>query len=207
MVLGGTAPERTSAALLEWRGAKYLRYGFSREELVEAADAAIQGAKEPLPRGLLPAVTDARRRRSKGLSEVRHWLENRLRNADGARNALEMELCAAATLHESHLRPVAAMTEAHRNMMERLWALEEPALRMTPQVGGLAAVRCAMDEFERRWRDLEESRTAVRGARSVERRECLAGMLQRQVAVRETLSAAIAAIDDVDGEPSAGGET
>ena len=167
------------------------------------ADAAIRGAKKPLPHGLLPKVGDVRRR----TSEVRHWLENRLRNADGARNALEAELLGAATLHESHLEPVPAMSKAHRNMMERLWALEGPAARMAPRVGGLSAVRRAMDEFELRWRDLEESRTAVRSARSGERRERLDDMLKRHLVVRETVSAAIAAIDNLDGELSAGRET
>ena len=201
--LDETAFERATAALLRWPGASYLRYGFSQEELIKAADEAIRGAKEPLPRVLLPTVCDVRRR----TSEVRHWLENRLRNADGARNALEADLLGEATLHESHLEPVAAMSEAHRNMMERLWALEGPAAGMAPGVGGLAAVRSAMDEFELRWRDLEESRTAVRSARSGERRECLDDMLKRHCAVRETISAAIAAIDNLHGELSAGRET
>lgn len=200
--LDETASERASAALLPWPGVAYLRYGFSRENLVKAADAAIRGAKEPLPRGLLPTLGDVRRR----TSEVRHWLENRLRNADGARNALEAELLGAAILHESHLEPVAAISTAHRNMMERLWALEGLAARMAPRAGGLSAVRRAMDEFELCWRDLEESRTAVRSARRGERRECLDDMLKRHLAVRETVSAAIAAIDNLDGELCAGRE-
>ena len=157
----------------------------------------------PLPRDLylLLAGGDVVHRR---ISKVRHWLENRLRNTDAARNALEVELCGGMTLHESHLEPVAAVSEAHRSMVERLWALEGPAAQIAPCTEGLAAVRSAMDEFERRWGKLEESRVALRSAPSGERRERLAAMRDVQNEVREALSAAISAIDALDGVLNAG---
>ena len=197
---GGSIRERAGAALLQWPGARYLRYGFSREQLLDAANSAIQGAKEPLPSEVLASGGDVRRH----MSKIRHWLENRLRNGDGARNALEAELCGGMTLHESHLEPVAAVSDAHRGMVERLWMLERPAVQMAPGVGGLAVVRGAMDEFERRWGKLEEFRAALRGAPSGERRKRLAAMREQQDKVREALSAAIGALDDLDGELDAG---
>ena len=192
-----------AAAVLSWCGAQYLRYGFGREDLAQAANAVMEGRKTPLPRGVLPTAGDVRRK----LSEVRHWLANRSRNADGAHSAMETAVRGEAALHESHLEPVAAMTEAHRRMLKRLWALEGPAAWMAPGIGGLKAFAAAMDEFELRWRNLEVSRAAVCGTKGAERPELLLDMRERQTEVRKALSAATAAIDDLDRELSTTMET
>ena len=200
------APEEggpIGAAVLSWCGAQYLQYGFGREDLARAANAVMEGRKTPLPRGVLPTAGDVCRT----LSEVRHWLANRSRNADGAHKAMETDIRGEAALHESHLEPVATMTEAHRRMLNGLWALEGPARWMAPATGGLKVLSLAMNEFECRWRELEVSRATVRGTQGAERRELLFHMRERQAEVCKALSAAIAAIDDLDRELSATKET
>ena len=191
--------EQAAAALLKWSGARYLRYGFDRKMLKKTADEAILGAEQPPPSILLTTAEDARRR----ILEARHWLENRLRNIDGAEVALDMALRGKAALHKAHLEPVAAMTEAHREMMERLWAFDGPVARPALETGCLGAVRDSMNAYERRWDDLERARAALRTAPDAKWNYRLAAMRERLLAVRETLAAAIGAIDVVDGKLSA----
>ena len=187
-----------ASALLQWPGAEYLRYGFTQEQLVEAADTAVRGAKAPRPCGLLPSDGDFHLLRG-----VRHWLTNRLRDLDQARNTLDEVLRREGRLNESHLEPIAAMSDKAQSEVERLCALEELETRMVPGGGeGPTAIRRAMDEYKLRWQDLEQSRAALRGAQRAEegeRRQCEAAMRDRHVHVRETLLAAIAAVKDLDG--------
>ena len=190
--------ERAAAALLKWKGARYLRYGFDRKALGETASAAILGTEQPLPHVLLTTAEDIRRR----ISEARHWLENRSRNIDGAWVALDTALRGGAAPHEAHLEPVAAMTEAHREMMERLWGLDGSVARLAPETGGLAAVRDSMNVYECCWGDLERARAALRNAPSTNRKHRLAAMRERLLAVREALAAAIEAMNVLDGELS-----
>ena len=190
--------EQAAAALLEWTGARYLRYGFDRKTLKKAADAAIRGAEQPPPRVLRTTAEEVRRR----ISEARHWLENRLRNIDGAQVALDTALRGEATLHEAHLEPVAAMTNAQSEMMGRLWAVDGPVARLAPEIGGLGAVRDRMNAYERRWDDLERARAALRTAPDAKENDRLAAMQERLLAVREALAAAIEAMDVLDGKLS-----
>lgn len=191
--------ERAAAALLDWAGARYLRYGFDRKALKKAAEGAMRGARQPPPRVLLTKAEDVRRR----ISGARHWLENRLRNIGGAQVALDTALRGEATLHEFHLEPVSAMTEGHRQMMERLWAFDGPVAWLAPEIGGLGAVRDRMNAYERHWDELECARAALRTAPDAKGNDRLAAMRERLLAVREALAAAIEAMDALDGELSA----
>ncbi len=196
---GAVSPrEQAAAALLEWTGARYLRYGFDRKALREAANAAIRGAEQPPPRVSRTTAEDVRRR----ISEARHWLENRLRNIDGAQVALDTALRGEAPLHEAHLEPVAAMTNAHGEMMGRLWAFDGPVARLAPEIGGLGAVRDRMNAYERHWDDLERARAALRTAADAKESDRLAAMQERLLAVREALAAAIEAMNVLDGKLS-----
>lgn len=195
-----SARERAAASLFDWAGARYLRYGFDRRALEEAADEASRGVEQPPPRGLLTAAADVGRR----ISEVRHWLENRLRNVDGTQVALDTALRGEVTLHKSHLDPVAAMTDPHRKMVERLWACDASVGRLAPEIGGLGAIRYRMDVYEHRWGDLECARAALRTAPNAERTNRLTAMGERLAAVREALAMAIEAMDDVDGKINVG---
>ena len=149
-----TSPARPlSAAVLAWDGARYLQCGCGREELADAARAAVAGQQEPLPAGVIPTAEDARR----SLAEARHWLENRLRAAEGAQGSFEAALGGSA-LHPGHLDPVLAVAPAHRDMLDGLWAMEALG------IGELAPFRDAVAAFEDRWRALEAQRADLRAA-------------------------------------------
>ena len=202
--------EKAATALLDWTGAGYLRYGFDQEALKKAAGAVIRGAQRQSPCDALAKTEDIWRRSSeaedirRGISEVRHWLENRLRNIDGARVALEAELRGEAALHNSHLEPVAAMSEAHRRMIERLWTLGASMAWWAPKAGGMDAIRDTMTEYELRWAELEHARAALRMAPEAKRNICLNTMRERLLAVRDVLAVAIDRMDVLGRGLSAG---
>lgn len=198
LILGFHTPDRVrgrpEAAVLAWPGATYVRYDASDDELRAAVGQAIQGAREPLPARLLPDAAEI-------LSltfEVRHWLQNRRDNAEGAITDFAAAACGENWLHESYLNPVEAISRQHRQSLDRLWELEAAVAHLAPRIGGLRAVRTAIDEFEVRWEDLEQARRRLRGCVDHKRAGALADVRDRYIGVRQALLAAIAAIDDLD---------
>lgn len=181
--------------LWQWPGFAYLPYGFTKEELIATARGIIEGARTPLPPGLLPTPGDVLRLTSK----VRHWLENRLRNAKAAMQTFE-RAAGGEYLHASHLEPVAAVSDEHRRMLERLWALTGAAARFAPQCGGLVPLKAAMTDFESRWQALEAVRASLREGGMEGRAEWLAAAAREHRGVCEALSAAIMATSDLDAE-------
>jgi hypothetical protein len=188
----GMAPEL--GMLLRWPGIAYLPYGFTRDELIATVRKIVEGAKEPLPPGLLPTVGDIMRL----TSEVRHWLENRRRNTEGALMNCESAGRGEKRLHDSYLEPVAAISEEHRAMLDRLWMLEAPAARFAPRIGGLAPLKAAIAGFETGWQALETTRAVLRTGGAEERPKSLADVVTELRQVIEALSAAIMATRDLD---------
>lgn len=182
--------------LFQWPGIAYLPYGFTKDQLIATARKVVEGAKEPLPPGLLPTVGDVLRL----TAEIRHWLENRRRNTEGALINFESAGRGEKQLHDSYLEPVAAISEEHRAMLDRLWALEVPAARFAPRIGGLAPLKAAIAEFETRWQALEATRATLRDSGAEERLERLAGAVTELRRVCKALSAAIMATLDLDKE-------
>jgi hypothetical protein len=183
-------------ALFQWPGIAYLPYGFTREQLIATVRQVIEGARTPLPQGLLPTVGDVLRL----TSEIRHWLENRLRNTECALNDFESARRGEIQLHRTHLESVAAISEEHRAMLDRLWALEVPAGRFAPRTGGLGPMKTAVAEFETRWQALEAARAALRTSGAEGREEHLAEAVTEFKRVRDALSAATMATRKLDNE-------
>lgn len=192
----GSMPDRELAALLQWPGVAYLPYGFTRERLVAAAHAAVEGARMPPPPGILPSAADILRL----TSEIRHWLENRLRNTKGALSDLEAACRREKPLHASYLEAVAAMSDAHRAMLDRLCALEALAAHLAPATGGLGPTRTAIETFETRWQALEVVRVALRETADEQGTTYLAELRESLLGVCEALSTAIAATRNLDSE-------
>lgn len=183
-------------ALFQWPGIAYMPYGFTREQLIATARQVIEGARTPLPPGLLPTVGDVLRL----TSEIRHWLENRLRNTEGALNDFESARRGEIQLHRTHLDPVAPISEEHRAMLDRLWALEVPAGWFAPRTGGLGPMKTAVAEFETRWQALEAARAALRASGAEGREEHLAEAVTEFKRVRDALSAATMATRELVNE-------
>ena len=183
-----TFPARPpSAVVLAWGGARYLQCGFGREEFADTASAAVEGRYHRLPAGLNPTAEDARR----SVAETRHWLENRLRAAEGAQGSFEAALAGVA-LHPAHLKCVPAVSLAHRDILDGLWAMEALG------TGELAPLRDAVAAFEARWQALEACRADLRAANDP---GCRALLEQARDALRdvgEALSAAIEAARTVE---------
>lgn len=190
----GMAPEL--GVLLQWPGIAYLPYGFTKAQLIATARKVVKGAKEPLPPGLLPTVGDVLRL----TSEIRHWLENRRRNTEGALMNFESAWRGEKQLHDAYLEPVTAISEDHQVMLDRLWALEVPTARFAPRIGGLAPLKAAIADFDTRWQALETARAALRASGAEERPKCLADAVTELRQVIETLSVAIMATLDLDKE-------
>lgn len=172
--------------LLQWPGLAYLAYGFNRDQLIAAARRVIRGACAPLPAELMPEVGDVLR----VMVEVRHWLENRLRNAEGALQNIDSAARGEKPLHRSYLDPVEAISDEHRDMVDRLWAQEVPAGHFAPDIGGLRPLRAAMTAFELQWQALEAARTSMRDAKGEQTARRLAdSMRQVNAALAVTLKA------------------
>ncbi len=183
-------------AMLDWPGVAYLAYGFTRDQLIAAARRAIEGAKTPLPPGLLPTAGDVLRL----TSEIRHWLENRLRNTEGALNDFQRARLGEIQLHRTYLDPVAPVTEEHRAMLDRLWALEAPAERFAPRTGGLGPLKGALAEFENSWQALEAARSALRASGIKGEEQGLTETVAEFARVYDALQSAIKATRELDNE-------
>ncbi len=183
-------------ALWEWRGFAYVKYGFSEGQLVTTIRGIIEGAKMPLPPGLLPTAGDVLRL----TSEIRHWLENRLRNTEGALNDFQRARLGEIQLHRTYLDPVAPVTEEHRAMLDRLWALEAPAGRFAPRTGGLGQLKAAVAEFERHWEALEAARAALRASGIKGEEQGLTETVAEFARVCDALQSAIKATRELDNE-------
>lgn len=143
------------AALLEWPGAAYMQYGFTRDDLSAAAARIIDGAKAPLPSCLHVARTDLLR----ATSNVRHWLEGRLRNERGALKDFYAAARGEIELVQEHVEPRVSVSKEHQEMLDRLFGLSAAARRYAPSTSGLDDIRHAIDTFETAWRSLEDIRS------------------------------------------------
>jgi hypothetical protein len=183
------------AALLEWPGLAQLAYGATWREFRDAAAHVVNGARSPLPAGVLAPVEDILRISS----EVRHWLRNRLRNGEAAVDILERSMRGEIRLHPSNLRPVAAVSREHMDVLERFWAHERPAQQLAPSNRGVAGVKDALDSFTRCWDAIEAARAVVREAAGAPSPAATARLLLRHQQACDTLHHAIAltlALDD-----------
>lgn len=185
-------------AMLTWSGISCLSHGFTRAQLIETARCVMKGAKTPLPAGLLPKVTVGDMLRL--TAEIRHWLENRLRNTEGALSDFESAERGEIQLHRTHLYPLASISDEHRAMLNRLWALEVPAMQFAQRVGGIGPLKTAVAEFESRWQDLEAARVALRLSEGGHRKQDLAEAVAQFARVRDALQAIIVASRELDNE-------
>lgn len=186
------ASNEPAIALLDcWKGAEYLRYDVTPDELRTAAQRVIEGAKQPFPRHLLPQDPSDLLRIS---SEVRHWLENRRTNVTGMldnfRGALQGE-----RLSLFHLNSQPAISKDHQEMVNRLWAYESLAAELAHANGGIVPLRDAMDEFEQTWSGFDTARERYRleiesGEVGKDRIESVISQLEKViVAVRKAIEA------------------
>jgi hypothetical protein len=143
--------------LLNWAGAAYLQYGFTRRALQEATARIIDGAAAPLP---VYIVT--REHVLRATSNVRHWLEGRLRY-EGA-SLLDFSSAARGEIRlvSAYLAPKAPISKQHREMLDRLWDLKPSVATYAPYSDGLTLIRQAMDQFEAAWSSLEVARAEYR---------------------------------------------
>lgn len=157
-----SVPRDGLVALLRWPGGAYLPYGFDRETLCSTARRIIEGAKRPLPAELCPTPADVLR----ATSEVRHWIENRLRNTGLMLSDFRAVARGSVELHPSYLEPAMAISEEHQEMLDRLLDFEPAIEQFAPGSGGMEVMRRAMSVFVARWDILETARAKCKVAGS-----------------------------------------
>jgi hypothetical protein len=180
--------EKALAALLKWPGFAYLPYGFTKDQLIATARKITEGAKAPLPAGILPTPADVLR----VTSEVRHWLKNRLRNTRGMLVDFRNAANGGVQLHPAHLDPLAAITPAHLQMLDGLWTLEVAAEQFAARIGVLRPIRAAIAEFELHWQVLETLRAEIRSGSKKEHAQVLSRVEEK---LHHACLALMAAID------------
>jgi hypothetical protein len=191
--MGAILPhEKELTELLRWPGIAYLPYGFTTEQLIAMARRVAEGATSPLPPGILATPEDIRR----VVAEIRHWLENRLRNTKGALIDFRNAARGVTQLHLAHLEPTAAISQAHRRMLDRLWAFDVAIARFAPNAGGLASVKSALGSFESRWQEFEMMRAEIRLGGH---KECARPLYKAEQRLELICSALAAAIDATNG--------
>lgn len=154
------AGDELAIALLDmWPGAEYLRYDVSPDELRAAARRVTNGAREPFPEHL--SLRNQSILLQKLSSEIRHWLENRRTIVKGMSDDFR-KVMRGDTLSPFHLLAQPAVSEEHRKMLERMWALGPGAAVLAPAMGGIAPLRSAMDDFESAWADFDAARAKIR---------------------------------------------
>lgn len=182
-----TAGEAGLQALLSWPGAAYLRYGFTREELCDVVQRICEGAKEPLPRELLPTPEDVLH----SISEVRHWLASRLKNTKDALEDFQAAAKGKMALHPSYFNPVEILSKEHRQKLNRLLGFDLYLRRYASSADGLDAIKKNVALFEASWQELEVARQRCRAA--VEGKACK----ELMVAVIQQLDAVCVALKEI----------
>lgn len=183
--------------VLKWPGVQYLRYDADDETLAKAVTDCLQGSTEPVPECLFVMVKEITRLNS----EIRHWLENRLRNASGALYDFEAAERGEIRLHPNHLEPVLAISSEHQAMLERFCTLEPHVLRLAPQASGLKTFSAAMENFQSHWQALETAKEALRNAPGVDLSgSAVSHLIKAMKRVCNALETAIAATRELDNE-------
>ncbi len=160
-----TGQAQVLLSLLAWPGVVYLEFGFSREELVNAARKAVEGAKSPLPAALAWTAEDLHAL----AAEVRHWAENRQRNLGGAREDFRRAADAGPDLHVSYFEPVDCLSSEHREMIDRLIDCERHVAWLGDGqdrracAAAVAGLEVAWGELERARADCSRVREATGG--------------------------------------------
>lgn len=187
-------PDETK--VLKWPGIQYLRYDADDATLAKAVTDCLQGCAEPVPECLFATVDDITRLNS----EIRHWLENRLRNTSGALYDFEAAERGEIQLHPNYLEPVAISSE-HQAMLERFCTLEPHVLRLAPKASRLKTFSAAIGKFQSHWQALETAKRALRNAPGAEHsRPAVSQMIKAMERVRDALETAIAATRELDNE-------
>jgi hypothetical protein len=186
------------AKIFEWPGVQYLFYSVSDDVLLAAARSAIEGAKQPLPNW---REIEVRKNLLILSAEIRHWLENRMRNTELALSDFESAMRGEIRLHRTHLEPVTAISENHQAMLDRLWMLEISAGRFAPRTGGLGPLKAGIAGFKTSWQALEAARAALLASGEAEvRAEHIKEVVIGFRRVRDALSTAIMATRELDNE-------
>ena len=188
-------PDETK--VLKWPGIQYLRYDADDTALAKAVQSCLRGSTEPVPECLFVTVGDI----TPQISEIRHWLENRLRNTNGALHDFKAAERGEIRLHPNHLEPVDAISSEHQAMLDRFRALESDMLRLVPEAAGLKTFSAAIGNFQSHWQALETAKETLRNAPSVEHsRPAVSQMIEAQKRSRDALETAIAATRELDNE-------
>ena len=188
-------PDETK--VLKWPGVQYLQYDADNATLAKAVQSCRQGSTEPVPECLFVTVGDITRLSS----EIRHWLENRLRNTNGALHDFEAAERGEIRLHLDHLGPVPAISNEHQATLERFCSLEPHVLRLAPEASGLKKFNAAIENFQSHWQTLETAKKALRNSPSVEHSgPAVSQMIEAQERSRDALENAIEATRDLDNE-------
>ena len=188
-------PDATKA--LKWAGIQYLRYDADDTALAKAVQSCLRGSTEPVPECLFVTVGNITRLSS----EIRHWLENRLRNTNGALHDFEAAKRGEIRLHPNHLEPVLAISSEHQATLERFCSLKLHILRLAPEASGLKTFSAAIENFQSHWQALETAKETLRNAPSVEHSgPSVSQMIEAQERSRDALETAIAATRALDNE-------
>ena len=103
----------TIVEMLDWPGFRYLRYGFDREGLLAAAEAALAGRGAPVP---LPSAINLR----DAAQPVAHWLQG----VGGVLHDAQADFATAArggaALHPTYLHPSDHFGDGPHAMLRRL---------------------------------------------------------------------------------------
>ncbi|MEW8056630.1 MAG: hypothetical protein AB2796_15020 [Candidatus Thiodiazotropha sp.] len=203
LLLGtGAAPIGTGsltpqlATLLHWPGLACHSYGLGATELNAIVKELAEGARQPLPPAVLPTADDV----LAAISGVRHWLQNRLNNAQGMLAIFRSIRDGRQSIRQSQLVACPDMTSEQCDMWQRLIALEVPAAALAPGTGGVSTLRLRVDEYVRRWWELEKIRTIIRESRPEGRLDAIVDIIVAYEAVRDAVVAALQAILVLDNE-------
>jgi hypothetical protein len=188
-------------ALLQWPGIRYLRYGFSKKQLVAAARRAAKGAKTSLPPELMrKAIELVRDDLTRLVEGLHHWLKGRLNITEGALKGFRKAARGAVQLDPGHLDPFVAISKKHQDMLDTLWKREAEIKRFAPRSGGLAPMQAAVKQFKERWEKLEAARAALPSRVDHIPKALLRDVIRELESVREPLARAFAIVDGLQRE-------
>jgi hypothetical protein len=150
-----------AGGVLDWPGLAYLCYAEFPHGLQAACEAACAGVAAPVPEGLVqdlgPLLT--------ALLSLRHLIiDNRQKALRIAKSNFLQAVEGGEQVSPFHLTPTNAFDAAQRDMLERLWALDDVACIAAPASGGLATLRETVEFFEHCCENCEQAKVGIAAA-------------------------------------------
>jgi hypothetical protein len=178
-------PANDDTAILDWPGAKYLRYDVDDAELLAAFKGCLANCSQALPPHLQAKQTP--QALLKLLALVRHQFEGEI---DPIEDRLEhlSEVLEGEQFKPSHAEVPQVFKLDQEKMLDRLNGYTSFSLALAPEVEGLKPFNDALQTFRRQWEDVSKLSLLVPDGGQTATHAAIEGWQRVQLTVDQIIS-------------------